>query len=159
MTRARRGLTLMSQAHARNPMLAGLNDRAFLIRQAHAVTPDTSKCMMHYQTLDLSQVDLSFAGRLREGNSSLKAIRQLRTGDPVSLVQDRDRWVICDKVGTTVGRLARSYQPPLGTTFERGEVAALAVWRKENSEIQYQDRLQQDRWNVVVPEFVFRPSS
>ena len=83
MTRAKQGLTLMSQAPARHPMLAALNDRAFLIRQAHAAAPDTSQCMMHYQTLDLSQVDLSFAGRLREGNPSLEAIRRLRTGDPV----------------------------------------------------------------------------
>ena len=95
-------------------MLAALNDRAFLIRQAHAAAPDTSQCMMHYQKLDLSQVDLSFAGRLREGNPSLEAIRRLRTGDPVSLVRSGDRWLIHDGAGTTVGRLAQSYQPPPG---------------------------------------------
>ena len=53
-----------------------------------AAAPDTSQCMMHYQTLDLSQVDLSFAGRLREGNPSLEAIRRLRAGDPVSLLRN-----------------------------------------------------------------------
>ena len=68
MTRAKQGLTLISRAGARPPLLPALNDRAFLIRQAHVAAPDTSQCMMHYQTLDLSQVDLSFAGRLRDGN-------------------------------------------------------------------------------------------
>jgi ATP-dependent DNA helicase RecQ len=156
MTRARQGLTLMSKAEARHPILAELNDRAFLIRNASGSPPDTSRCMMHYQTLDLSQVDLSYAGRLREGNLSLEAIRRLRAGDPVSLARRGDRWLIHDSAGVPVGRLAQSYAPPPGGEFVRGEVAAVLVRRLEDSEIGYRDRLQRDRWDVVVPELVFR---
>ncbi len=74
MTRAKLGLTLLSKTGARHPMLAAANDRAFLIRRTNGRVPDTSSCMMRYQTLNKSQVDLSFAGRLRDGNPSLEAI-------------------------------------------------------------------------------------
>jgi ATP-dependent DNA helicase RecQ len=158
MTRARQGLTLMSKAEARHPILAELNDRAFLIRNASGSPPDTSRCMMHYQTLDLSQVDLSYAGRLREGNLSLEAIRRLRAGDPVSLARRGDRWLIHDSAGVPVDRLAQSYAPPPGSEFVRGEVAAVVVRRREDSDIEYQDRLRRDQWNVVLPELVFRPT-
>lgn len=158
MTRAKQNLVLMSQVPARHPMLASLNDRAFLIRQAQASAPDTSQCMMHYQTLDLSQVDLSFAGRLHEGNPSLEAIRRLRTGDPISLARRGDRWLIHDSAGMPVGRLAQSYEPPPGTDFVRGEVAAVLVRRREDSSTDYQDRLRRDRWEVVLPDLVFWPA-
>ncbi len=158
MTRAKQGLMLISQAPSRHPMLPALNDRAFVIRQAHAAAPDTSQCMMHYQKLDLSQVDLSFTGRLREGNPSLEAIRRLRTGDQVSLVQSGDRWLIHDSAGRAVGRLAQSYEPPPGTGAVRGEAAAILVRRREDSDTEYQDRLRRDRWDVVLPELVFWPN-
>jgi len=137
-------------------MLPALNDRAFLIRQAQAAAPDTSQCMMQYQTLDLSQVDLSFAGRLREGNPSLEAIRRLRAADPVFLVRKGERWLIHDSAGIPVGRLAQSYAPPPGAKFVRGTAAAILVRRREESDSAYQHRLERDRWDVVLPELVFR---
>jgi ATP-dependent DNA helicase RecQ len=113
---------------------------------------------MHYQTLDLSEVDLSYAGRLGEGNPSLEAIQRLQAGDPISLGRRGDRWLIHDSAGTTVGRLARSYEPPHGTEFVRGEISAVLIRRREDSETAYQDNLRRDRWSVVVPELVFRSS-
>jgi ATP-dependent DNA helicase RecQ len=157
MTRAKLGLTLLSKSGARHPMLAAANDRAFLIRRANGRVPDPSSCMMRYQILNLSQVDLSFAGRLRDGNPSLEAIGRLRTGDPVFLTRSGDRWLIGDSAGTPVGRLAQSYTPPPGTEFVRGEAEAVLVRRREDSGVEYQAHLQRDRWDVVVPELVFRP--
>ena len=158
MTRAKQGLTLMSRARARHPMLAALNDRAFLIRQAHAAAPDTSQCMMHYQTLDLSQVDLSFAGRLREGNPSLEAIRRLRAGDPVSLSRAGTDGSSTTAQGRPLAGLRRATSRRPAADFVRGEVAAVLVRRREDLDIEYQDRLRRDQWDVVVPELVFRPT-
>jgi ATP-dependent DNA helicase RecQ len=101
-------------------------------------------------------VDLSFAGRLNEANPSLDAIQRLQAGEPISLGRKGDRWHIHDSAGTSVGRLARSYEPPPGTEFVRAEVSAVMVRRLDDSEIGYRDRLQRDRWHVVVPELVFR---
>ena len=67
MTRARLGLTLMCRDLPRHPVLSGISDSAFLIRRAGSEAPDTSGCRSHHETLDLSRIDISWAGRLGEG--------------------------------------------------------------------------------------------
>ena len=49
----------------RHPILDGVaDDGAFLIRRAMETTIDISDCRKRYQRLDLSEVDLGYAGRL-----------------------------------------------------------------------------------------------
>jgi ATP-dependent DNA helicase RecQ len=155
MTRARLGLTLMCRDLARHPILAHTNDRAFLIRANDGPPPDTSRCRMVFQTLDPSQVDLSFAGRLVEGDRGLAAIERLLTGDAVQIRKTGDRWAIVDRNGVIVGRLSRSYRPPPTATFVRGRVMAILVRRRDDGEPHYRERLRRDRWEVVLPELVF----
>ena len=81
MTRAKLGLTLMARNVARHPILPPAGDSAFLIRGEIEPGADTSVCRKLYQTLELRQIDLSFAGRLPEGHPSLHAIERLRVGD------------------------------------------------------------------------------
>ena len=74
------------------------------------------------------------------------------------MLRSGDRWLIHNRAGTTVGRLAQSYEPPRGADFVRGEVAAVLVRRREDLDVEYQDRLRRDQWDVVVPELLFRPT-
>ncbi|WP_246249312.1 RecQ family ATP-dependent DNA helicase [Chelativorans alearense] len=155
MTRAKLGLTLMCHDLARHPILTSVHDRAFLTRGSAAGAPDTSRCHNHYQTLDMSQIDLSFAGRLKTGHPSLAAIRRLRVGDEVKLDRAGNRWLLLDREGNTVSRLSQSYKPPEQAVFARGQVVAVTVRRREDSDAQYHATLLQDQWEVVVPELVF----
>jgi len=82
-------------------------------------------------------VDLSFAGRLKPGDPWLKAIAAARPGDAVHLIRDGDRWRIDNAVGQTLARLSRAFAPPEGTTFLRGEVAAILSWRLEDGDEDY----------------------
>ena len=52
-------------------------------------------------------------------------------------------------------RLARAFAPPEGTTFLRGEVAAILTWRREDGDEEYHHLLRRDEWEVVLPELVF----
>jgi ATP-dependent DNA helicase RecQ len=158
MTRARQGLTLMSHTGAHHGMLTAASDRAFVIRNVVGPAPDTSQCMLEYHTLDLSQVDLSFAGRLGNGNPSIRAIQRMRTGDSISLARIGDKWLICDSAGTAVGRLAQSYEPPEGANFVRGEVGAVLARGRKDTKFEYKEWLRQEDWEVVVPELVFATS-
>ncbi|MFN3315041.1 MAG: hypothetical protein ACK46Q_16490, partial [Hyphomonas sp.] len=104
---------------------------------------------------DPKLVDLSFAGRLRPGGPSLAAIASARSGDPVRLIREGVRWRIDDAQGQTLGRLSRAFAPPEGTTFLRGEVAAILNWRREDGDEDYYHLLRRNEWEVVLPELVF----
>ena len=155
MTRARLGLTLMCRDPARHPVLSGISDAAFLIRRAGSEAPDTSGCRSHYETLDLSRIDISWAGRLGEGHASLKAIGELRVGDAVRLTLEGGRWFLTDGAGVAVARLAKSWSPPPDAAFRAGRVMAITVRRREDGEAGYDHLIRRDTWEVVIPELVF----
>ena len=78
-----------------------------------------------------------------------------RPGDPVHLIRDGDRWRIENAQGQTLARLSRAFAPPEGTTFLRGEVAAIPHWRREDGDEDYHHLMRRDKWEVVLPELVF----
>ena len=151
MTRARSTLTLLTDG----PHAFVRQDHAVLSRR---VTPDTAslpRARLRYVPPDPKLADLSFAGRLRSGDPSLAAIAAARTGDPIHLIRDGDRWRIDNARGETLTRLSRAFAPPEGTTFLRGEVAAILNWRREDGDEEYNHLLRRDEWEVVLPELVF----
>jgi ATP-dependent DNA helicase RecQ len=151
MTRARSTLTVLTDG----PHAFVRQDDAVLSRR---VTPDTATLphvRLRYIPPDPKLVDLSFAGRLRPGDPSLAAIAAARPGDPVHLIRDGDRWRIDNAQGQTLARLSRAFAPPEGTTFLRGEVAAILNWRREDGDEEYNHLLRRDAWEVVLPELVF----
>ena len=56
-----------------------------------------------------------------------------------------------------MGRLADSFEAPVGMLCMSAPVLDIATWDKERSEPRYRDRLKCDRWEVVIPELVFKP--
>lgn len=152
MTRARRNLVVMSN-----------DNHEYLPTQSPAVmnrfvTPDPAafpgprRC---FQSAEARMVDLSFAGRQRHGHSVHIAISEARIGDPVTLVNERDRWHLQDSRGRILGRLSRSFAPPSRTRFIRGEIATILCRRKEDGDESYHHMLRRDSWEVILPELVF----
>ena len=151
MTRARSTLTVLTDG----PHAFVRPGDAILPRR---VTPDAAalpRARLRYVPPDPRLVDLSFAGRLRDGDPALAAIAAARPGDPVQLIRDGDRWRIDTAQGRTLARLSRAFAPPEGTTFLRGEVAAILHWRREDGDEDYHHLLRRDEWEVVLPELVF----
>jgi ATP-dependent DNA helicase RecQ len=151
MTRARSTLTVLTDG----PHAFVQPGDAVLSRR---VTPDAAalpRARLRYVPPDPKLVDLSFAGRLRPGDPSLAAIAVAHPGDPVHLIRDGDRWRIDYARGETLTRLSRAFAPPEGTTFLRGEVAAILNWRREDGDEEYNHLLRRDEWEVVLPELVF----
>ncbi len=151
MTRARSTLTVLTDG----PHAFVRPGDAVLSRR---VTPDTAalpRARLRYLPPDPKLVNLSFAGRLRSGEASLAAISSARPGDPVRLIRDGDRWRIDNDQGQTLARLSRAFAPPEGTTFLRGEVAAVLNWRRQDGDEDYHHLLRRDEWEVILPELVF----
>lgn len=156
MTRARRSLTLMKMGR-QHPILDDLDDETFLIRGRRQDAMDVSDCRKLYRTLDPSEVDLSFAGRLVDGNVSLRALERQEADDPLLLTQKGDQWMITDAEGIPVCRLAKKFQPPAGMRFRKGSAYAITTRFRDDSSEEYQAQLKRDTWSVVLPELVFEP--
>ncbi len=152
MTRARRSLALLTQGT--HPDLSAAQD-AVLTRRVESKTAKLPNRSQHYQMPDLKLVDLSWAGRLGTGHASIKAITAARVGDPVTLVQDGQTWLIRDRDNETLGRMSRAYTPPDGLSFVRGEIGAIVLWRKSDNEEDYRKYIKQVDWEAVLPELVF----
>ena len=154
MTRARRSLALVTLGN-RHPILTDCSTEEFLIRGRRQDLVDVSECRKIYRTLDPSEVDLSFAGRLAEGDGALRALEGLKVNDPLSLARRGERWVMSDGHGTTVCRLAKKFEPPAGARFLNGCVYAISTRFREDSSEEYKAQLKRDTWSVVLPELVF----
>ena len=99
---------------------------------------------------------LSFAGRQDSDHPSMNAIAAAQVGNPVTLDQTGERWLIRDEQGRGVVNLSRAFAPPDNAVFLRAEVAAVMEWRKGDSEENYHHQLRRDAWEVVLPELLFR---
>ena len=155
MTRARRSLTLLSMGD-RHPYVDGLDGPAVARRAPDGKGLDVADCAKIYRTLNPSEVDLDFAGRLADGNRAAGSLDRIAAGDAVGLKQDGDRLLIVDHDGVAIGRLARRFEPPEGATFVNGTVRAITTRYRSDSGESFQSYLKQDRWSVVLPELVYR---
>ena len=151
MTRARRSLTIM--AHAGHPFVPASGEHV-LRRSTRPVAPGSSTASV-YQVPDLKTVDLSWAGRLGGGNPALAAIGSATSGDSIQLKRRDDTWMLETPAGQPLGRMARSWSPPHGLAFLRGEVGAIIRWRRADCGEEYRDNMRRDEWEVIVPELVF----
>ncbi|MDE0415547.1 MAG: RecQ family ATP-dependent DNA helicase [bacterium] len=154
MTRARRNLAVVSMGK-RHPFIGHLDGSAVVHRAPHVSGGDVAKCRKTYRTLDLSEVDLDFAGRLADGHPALRALDTLAAGDPISLRRDGDRLLIVDRHDIVVGRLAWRFEPPRDATFVEGTVSAIMARYRSDSAKDFLSRLRRDRWSVVLPELVY----
>jgi ATP-dependent DNA helicase RecQ len=101
-------------------------------------------------------VDLSFAGRLRDGDQRLTALETLSAGDPVRLKQLGEGWLISDHNDVTIGRLAKKFKPPEGATFVAGSVFAICTRYRSDAAEEFQAQLKRDQWSLVMPELIYQ---
>lgn len=152
MTRARRSLAIMTTGpHAFVPSHGSIALR----RQAPPGVAQTPLANRAYQVPDLAVVDLSWAGRLRNGNPSTAAIAAARVGDQVRLLHDGHNWMVENQNGVQLARMAKAWSPPDGRRFVRGTIGAVIIWKKSDNAEEYRTALQRERWEVVLPEMVF----
>ena len=158
MTRARQSLAL-GRLDEPNPIQRALRDSQAVVWREHLeLPPPAPELRRCYRQLNLKDVYLSFAGRMPPHNRVHAAIAALSPDDPLQVRQRSDRWELLDRTGLVVGRLARSFEPPEGMVCTYASVLAVASWSRKHSEPEYQEQLQCDTWEVVVPELIFEPS-
>jgi ATP-dependent DNA helicase RecQ len=151
MTRARRSIAIM--ANGRHPFVSSGNQH--ILYRAAPVASSGVPFRTVYQMPELKIVDLSWAGRLGNGHASLAAIEASKVSDPIQLARDGTAWVILNRNRAVLAKMAKSWSPPDGLRFLRGEVGAIVRWRKSDNEEEYRDYVRRDEWEAVLPELVF----
>ena len=168
MTRARQTLTLLRMSSGNDlelrddPWPAERRDGDYwsrdmpaLVQREHVVrTRPPPELDLRYEPLGLKDVDLGFAGQHGSKNPMNRAIRALRSGDPLEVLPGNGGgWLLADANGQVVGRLARNYQPPSDRCQAR--VHAIVGWDRSEGTPSQQERAVQESWEVVVPELIY----
>ena len=109
-----------------------------------------------YRRLSLRDVDLGFAGRQPADHPVQRAIAALSPGDALQVRTTQQPWLLLDRAGSVIGRLAKGYTPPADMRLRSATAVAVVARRRADSEPQYQDALKGEAWEVVVPELVFQ---
>ena len=159
MTRAGKTLAL-ARMPAPHPFQDELKDLPGVLRRVEhlGLSPPPSELSRSYRRLSLRDVFLGFAGYRRPDATVHKAIAGLSTGSRLGVrMGSRGRWELLNSDGIAVGQLAGGYKIPDDMHIKSATVLAVAVWEKDNSDPEYQQGIQCDRWEVVVPDLVLEP--
>ena len=158
MTRARQTLTLACFPGP-HPLQDALVRTPSVLRREPSIEfpPPPQELARRYRRLSLRDVFLSFAGYRSPDHPVHRAIAALAPGDKLQVRVGSNRWELLNRNQMVVGQLASGFEAPQGMRCTYATVLAIATWDRESSEPEYQERLQCDNWEVVVPELVFEP--
>ena len=156
MTRARQTLALTCFERPYSLQAILRDHPSVLHRPRVTVPPPSSEMTACYRRLSLRDVYLDFAGRYQASSPVHRAIAVLSPGDPLQVRTAQQPWLLLDRAGNVVGRLAKGYAPPAAMRLRSATAAAVVTRRRTDSEPQYQDALKCEAWEVVVPELVFQ---
>ena len=143
----------MTRAH---PLSSVLEAKSAVLRRKPAALPTPALGLGNrYQRLAMKDVYLGFAGHVATGSPLHRVIKGLGPGDPLTLRKSAHHWELFDRTNTCVGRLAKHFAFPPGMQCRAATVFAVVTWKRELSELSYQDAYQCDAWEVVIPELTF----
>ena len=159
MTRARKTLTLAHFGLVHTLLDSLPKDASFLYRSPTHCSAPARELARYYWRLTPREVDLGFAGRYKPKHSVHQAIASLTANDPLALRQQKGRWELLDQKERTVGRLSQAFTPITDMICIEVRIVAIIIRRREDCEVEYRDHVNCERWEVIVPELVFAPSS
>lgn len=112
-----------------------------------------------FELIGLGDVDMDFAGRSQDA-AVRRAIADLKNGDELVIepLPGQSSLAIKNVRGQMIGRTAKSYVPPVGRIVS-GRVAAICVRRLQDVTTEWQSRMVDDKWEVVLPELVIENNS
>ena len=162
MTRARQTLTLSRFEHVHGSgghVTQVLADCPSVLRRDTVRLPPAATELYHvYKRPGLDKIDLGFAGRSRPHHRVHRDIAALHHGDSLSArLNEKKRWELFDQAGNKVGRLTTAFEAPEGLRCLSAKVLAITTRNREQSKPEYQERIESDAWEVVVPEMIFGP--
>ncbi|MCY4208891.1 MAG: RecQ family ATP-dependent DNA helicase [Roseovarius sp.] len=162
MTRARQTLCLLNGgANPFIPHRAGAME-SVLHHREYAMPGELPNAVHRiYRKSNHGDVVLGYGGYLTSGEKRHCGLLSARTGDNVKLTHvrngGRSGWYIKNDDGVFIGKMARKFKPPDGYACRKARIAWLIGRdRAKSVEAGYREP-KNDKWPVVIPEFVFSP--
>ncbi|MBK7768155.1 MAG: RecQ family ATP-dependent DNA helicase [Sulfuritalea sp.] len=152
MTRARQTLSLCCQDL--RGFASELGQAVAFKRAASLFAALPGGLRRRYALLGPRDINLGFAGR--DPGAARKASAELFVGDELRVEVTGDRWVFKTTNGQAVGRASKAYTPPEGKLIS-ARVANICVWRREDVDPGWHERMRVDHWEVVFPEVIIEP--
>ncbi|MBC6443259.1 MAG: RecQ family ATP-dependent DNA helicase [Rhodobacteraceae bacterium] len=149
MTRARRTLAAIT---SRPHWFIPTDEASVIERRLEVKHCDLNLMGPIPSPITMSDVDLSYAGRLGHRNVAHVAISQLNVGDPLEIRRIKGRWDVFAGNDVQVGRMAKSWSPRTKVHSIATRVGALIQWRRADCAEAFQSQMQRDVWEVVLPE-------
>ena len=157
MTRARHTLAL-SRLPGPHPFQDALRDNPSVQwRDPMTLPPPTPELARRHHRLTLSDVYLSFAGYKPSRSTHRTAPSPSGTRRPIAGAAKVRPLGAAQLRRRRRGTLASKFESPPDMRCVKATVLAVATWSRERSDPQYQQRLKNDTWEVVIPELVFEP--
>lgn len=159
MTRAIDTLSLWQYTHRPHAFAATFAHTDSLLARRVEPGPLPDGIHQRYLSASMKDVDLGYAGRFEPGHPVHRRLAALEPGDAIRLEfhSERKRWQILNPAGQSVGRMAKTWQPPSGTRILHAQVRALIVRFKTDSAPVHQDKCKSDRWEVVLVDMMLEP--
>lgn len=109
---------------------------------------------LRFQQLAMKDIDLGYPGRQPPHAALHQALRELHTGDSLSLHADLDRCLFRDGQGRVVGRTSQTFR--LQVQPEQIQVTTIMVRQAQDSDARYRSGYQADAWELVLPRLCGR---
>jgi len=159
MTRARRTLCLARLDAPRHPLLDALAEGPHLLRRVPVnLPPAPPQLQRRHVRPSLAEIDLGYAGRRPANDAIHSAIARLSFASMLRLETTGKSWRLLDEQGNVVGKMARDFMPPENMHCIDARVHSIHVRDKAQSDWERYGEPRCQRWEVVVPEFVFAPA-
>ena len=84
------------------------------------------------------------------------AIKKITTGDKINLDVQANGIFIMNAEGHKIGKMAGRYSIADGLELVSAHVYAVISHSRALTDVEYQNNVRCNRWEVVVPEFVYR---
>jgi ATP-dependent DNA helicase RecQ len=121
--------------------------------------PAAALIQRRYTLLSPADIDLGYAGRQPAADPLHTRLAALTTGDVLSLRQDGDRILLCDRQDAPVGRLSRRAAAlwlPRLPAVEAARIIALMRRRRDDGEGAYRDTCRVETWEYPLVELIWR---
>lgn len=149
MTRAVSRLVIMQDESQKNPHVELLNTGELWIEHCHAAAPQR---LRRFSVLGMRQMFIGFAGGYPADSAINLALRRLKPGDKVELIEQGNQVKVMSQQ-VTIAQLSRDgkkhWQNALGR-IRHAEVLAVVMRTRAQTQEAYQSALKVDEWSLPI---------
>jgi ATP-dependent DNA helicase RecQ len=155
MTRARK-LLVVAEMDDGNAFVRNIPD-ASAVKCPMIEIPVFPEILDHiYKKSSLRDIHIGYPGNFEERNPIHGAIKKITTGDNIDLDAQGNGIFITNAEGQKIGKMASRYSIPEGLELVSAHVYAVISHSRALTDVEYQNNVRCNRWEVVVPEFIYR---